>query len=334
MYMSSTLIYSATPFITFHKALGSPLLCTFPKYLKTSSNCHIPLKITFPLPTAADSSLPPPPSPLPTGQPLPATPTTADPPCRPFAAARSYSPPKHCSLFYITRHLTHPSPPSQSPTYPIPATQSHPLVPSPLVRRWPLATTPCRRKVNQIRVHCGKGHPCHTAVTSLPNLRICLNNSPASISSSGQPSEKMDALNARLDEMMRMMAKEPAQLAMEETLQQTQARLDATAGQQNPAPAQPTPTPASASNPMIGLHAINYPKRFPTDARKVVFIVSFMKDYAATCLRHPDTFITITAFALRALWNLCQTVNLSAYTQDFNQHNVERKTVSVELLEW
>ncbi|KNZ45408.1 uncharacterized protein VP01_8156g1 [Puccinia sorghi] len=89
------------------------------------------------------------------------------------------------------------------------------------------------------------------------------------------------------------------QLAMEETLQKTQARLDATAGQQNP-----TPATAPASNPIvfakpqpfdgtcgatakafvgqIDLHAITYPKCFPTDASKVVFSVFFMKDYTAT----------------------------------------------------
>ncbi|KNZ45661.1 uncharacterized protein VP01_7930g1 [Puccinia sorghi] len=91
---------------------------------------------------------------------------------------------------------------------------------------------------------------------------------------------------------------------MEETLQQTQARLDATAGQKNPTPAQPIPAPAPSSNPIvldkpqpfdgtrgaaakvfvgqIGLHAITYLKCFPKDAIKVVFAVLFMKDYAAT----------------------------------------------------
>ncbi|KNZ46871.1 uncharacterized protein VP01_687g1 [Puccinia sorghi] len=80
------------------------------------------------------------------------------------------------------------------------------------------------------------------------------------------------------------------------------SRLEATAGQQNPAPAQPNPTPAPASNPIvlakpqpfngtrsaaaqaffgrIGLHAITYPEHFPTNTRKVVFAVLFMKDYA------------------------------------------------------
>ncbi|KNZ60925.1 uncharacterized protein VP01_14814g1 [Puccinia sorghi] len=32
----------------------------------------------------------------------------------------------------------------------------------------------------------------------------------------------------------------------------------------------------------IGLHAVTYPKRFPTDSRKVVFTLLFMRDYAAT----------------------------------------------------
>ncbi|KNZ49627.1 uncharacterized protein VP01_4895g1 [Puccinia sorghi] len=94
------------------------------------------------------------------------------------------------------------------------------------------------------------------------------------------------------------------QLATEEKLQITQAFLDSTAGQQNPAPAQPNPTLAPASNPMvlskpqpfdgtrgatteafvgkIGLHAITQPKRFPNNASKLVFTVLFMKDYTAT----------------------------------------------------
>ncbi|KNZ49308.1 uncharacterized protein VP01_509g3 [Puccinia sorghi] len=100
----------------------------------------------------------------------------------------------------------------------------------------------------------------------------------------------MDTLNARLERLMCMMGEERAQqLATEETLQQTQAHLDATAGQQNPAPAcNPQPfngtggTTSKAFFGQIGLHAITYPKRFPTDGSKVVFAVSFMKDYTAT----------------------------------------------------
>ncbi|KNZ53659.1 uncharacterized protein VP01_3171g3 [Puccinia sorghi] len=39
---------------------------------------------------------------------------------------------------------------------------------------------------------------------------------------------------------------------------------------------------AKAFISQIGLHAFTYPKQFPTDARKVVFTVLFMKDYTAT----------------------------------------------------
>ncbi|KNZ57117.1 uncharacterized protein VP01_2237g4, partial [Puccinia sorghi] len=75
-------------------------------------------------------------------------------------------------------------------------------------------------------------------------------------------------------------------------------------GKQNSAPTQPNPAPAPASNLMviakpqlfdgtrgtaakvfigqIGLHAVTYPKRFPTNTSKVVFSVLFMRDYTAT----------------------------------------------------
>ncbi|KNZ47344.1 uncharacterized protein VP01_6490g1 [Puccinia sorghi] len=97
-----------------------------------------------------------------------------------------------------------------------------------------------------------------------------------------------------------------------QTLCQTQARLDAAVGQQNPQnpapPQQPQQAPApTASTPIsivlakpqpfdgtrgvlakvfvgqIGLHAITYPERFPDDSSKVAFAISFMTDYAATC---------------------------------------------------
>ncbi|KNZ50099.1 uncharacterized protein VP01_45g10 [Puccinia sorghi] len=97
--------------------------------------------------------------------------------------------------------------------------------------------------------------------------------------------------------MLAQSFKSPLKIKLpEETLQKSQAHHDYTAFQQNPAPAQPNP----ASNPMvlakpqpfngtrgasakvfvsqIGLHAITYPKRFPTDTSKVAFAVSFMKD--------------------------------------------------------
>ncbi|KNZ47738.1 uncharacterized protein VP01_6196g1 [Puccinia sorghi] len=106
----------------------------------------------------------------------------------------------------------------------------------------------------------------------------------------------MDVLNACLYKLMRMMGKERAQqLAMEETLRQTQARLNTTAGQKNPAPAsnpmvlaKPKPfngTCGTASKVfvgLIGLHAVTYPKCFPTNTSKVAFTVLFMKDYTAT----------------------------------------------------
>ncbi|KNZ47119.1 uncharacterized protein VP01_666g14 [Puccinia sorghi] len=47
----------------------------------------------------------------------------------------------------------------------------------------------------------------------------------------------------------------------------------------------PNPSMGTAANLFVGqisLHAVTYPKRFPTDASKVVFAISFMKDYAAT----------------------------------------------------
>ncbi|KNZ52119.1 uncharacterized protein VP01_3687g2 [Puccinia sorghi] len=112
----------------------------------------------------------------------------------------------------------------------------------------------------------------------------------------------MDALNAHLDKLMRMMAKEHAQLlAMEETVRQTQARLNATADQQNPAPAQPNPAPAPASNPMV----LAKPQPFdgpPGSAAETFFDQNH---------RH---------FAEVALWNLHQTGIMSTYMQDFNQH--------------
>ncbi|KNZ54709.1 uncharacterized protein VP01_2876g2, partial [Puccinia sorghi] len=172
----------------------------------------------------------------------------------------------------------------------------------------------------------------------------------------------MDMLNARLDELMRMIRAQ--RLVMEETLRQNQAGIDATAGQKNPAHAQSNPAPTPASNPMviskpqpfdgthgatskpfmgkIGLHAFTYPKRFPMDASKIVFAVSFMRDYAATWTKSStrnqwylmtSSMISDPASLIRhrvkvALRNLRQTGTVSAYTQDFNQHAVEIKTIS------
>lgn len=116
--------------------------------------------------------------------------------------------------------------------------------------------------------------------------------------------QTMDALNARLDEMMRMLTEEREQRrATEETLRQTQARLDAATSQQNPTlpqqvPPPPAPTSLVLAKPQpfkgsrgalaeafigqIYLHTVTYPERFPTDSSKVAFAVSFMTDYAAT----------------------------------------------------
>ncbi|KNZ45324.1 uncharacterized protein VP01_8256g1, partial [Puccinia sorghi] len=92
----------------------------------------------------------------------------------------------------------------------------------------------------------------------------------------------------------------------------------------------------------IGLHAITYPKHFPTNASKVVFAVFFREDYAATCSQpyldkvfngEPVVFNNFlndfrSSFfdhnrrnhAEVALQNLRQTGTVSAYTQNINQH--------------
>ncbi|KNZ62839.1 uncharacterized protein VP01_12176g1, partial [Puccinia sorghi] len=118
---------------------------------------------------------------------------------------------------------------------------------------------------------------------------------PTPSSSSDAFPNTMDALNTRIDKVMRMMTEERTQhLATEETLQQTQARLNA---QQHPAPA-PTPNPIKLAKPQsfdgtrgaavevfvaqIALHAITYPECFPTNASKVAFTALFMGDYAAS----------------------------------------------------
>ncbi|KNZ45140.1 uncharacterized protein VP01_8445g1, partial [Puccinia sorghi] len=68
----------------------------------------------------------------------------------------------------------------------------------------------------------------------------------------------------------------------------------------------------------IGLHAITYPKRFPTNASKVAFTVSFMKDYAATWSQ-PFFDQNRWHHAEVALLNLRQTGTVLGYKQDFNQ---------------
>ncbi|KNZ48613.1 uncharacterized protein VP01_553g11 [Puccinia sorghi] len=154
----------------------------------------------------------------------------------------------------------------------------------------------------------------------------------------------MDALNARLDTMMHMMAEAISQqLVTEETLQKNQAHLEPTAGQENPASTQPIPAPAPVSNPIVlakpqpfnGTH-------FPTNASKVAFTIPFMKDYAATWSQpyldkvfngEPLVFHDFlnefkSSFvdhnhrhcAKVALWNLRHTGIVLAYTQYYNKH--------------
>ncbi|KNZ47372.1 uncharacterized protein VP01_6452g2, partial [Puccinia sorghi] len=134
------------------------------------------------------------------------------------------------------------------------------------------------------------------------------NHSPVSSPESEHPQGAMDALKARIDKMICMLAKEQAQkLATKENLFQTQACLDATVGQQNQKPTSPkiapAPPPTSSPNSMvlvnpqpfngtrgasaesfvgqILLHNVTSPERFPTDSSKVAFSVLFMTNYAA-----------------------------------------------------
>ncbi|KNZ44947.1 uncharacterized protein VP01_8650g1 [Puccinia sorghi] len=101
-------------------------------------------------------------------------------------------------------------------------------------------------------------------------------------------------------------------------------------------------TAAKAFVGHIGLHDITYPQRFPTDSIKVAFAVLFMKDYAANWSQpyldkvFNGELVVFNDFlndfkssffdhnhrhrAEVALQNLCQTVTVLAYMQDFNQH--------------
>ncbi|KNZ60026.1 uncharacterized protein VP01_1624g2 [Puccinia sorghi] len=96
----------------------------------------------------------------------------------------------------------------------------------------------------------------------------------------------MDALNARLDKMMRMLAKERTkQLATGENLHQTQARLNATPKLHCPSQAptfQQNPSVVESFVGQILLHTVTYPEQFPTNSSKVAFAILFMTDYAAT----------------------------------------------------
>ncbi|KNZ63718.1 uncharacterized protein VP01_110g7 [Puccinia sorghi] len=163
---------------------------------------------------------------------------------------------------------------------------------------------------------------------------MSLSRPPTPSSGSDAFPNAMDALNTRIDEVMRMITKERAQrLATEEMLRQTQARLDA---QKHSAPA-PVPNPIKLAKPQlfdgtrgaaakvfvaqIALHVITYPESFPTDASKVAFATSFMRDYAATWYLEASFFDHNRQHQAEvALRNIRQTGTVSNYTQDFNQH--------------
>ncbi|KNZ44241.1 uncharacterized protein VP01_937g1 [Puccinia sorghi] len=156
--------------------------------------------------------------------------------------------------------------------------------------------------------------PCHTAVTSPPNLHIYIpilsldnppplprtvspwglhkgNHSPISSPESENFPGAMDALNACLNKMMRMLAEERAQqLATEEHLCKTQPQCRTPAPPPTSSPnsmvlAKPQPfngTHGAAAEPFVGqilLHT--YPKQFPTNSSKVDFAV-IMTDCTAT----------------------------------------------------
>ncbi|KNZ63556.1 uncharacterized protein VP01_11293g1, partial [Puccinia sorghi] len=109
------------------------------------------------------------------------------------------------------------------------------------------------------------------------------NHSHTSSSGSGQPSDTMDAPNSCLDELMCMMAKEPGQQTPLSTKSCSFSYLQYYGSYQTPTHG--TRGAAAKVFVKIGLHAITYPKRFPTNISKVVFAVLFMKDYTATWTR-------------------------------------------------
>ncbi|KNZ56629.1 hypothetical protein VP01_2360g1 [Puccinia sorghi] len=154
----------------------------------------------------------------------------------------------------------------------VPSTLSHPL------------TQPLSSSLEQSR---------HPATLHHQPLGLCeANHSPASSSASDQPTGTMDALNARFDKMMRLMAKERAQrLATEETLRQTQAHLNAVVGQPHPAPAQQNPTPLPPPIPLLcspNPNPLMGPMALLLSLFKVVLAILFMKDYAATWSAVPE----------------------------------------------
>ncbi|KNZ45607.1 uncharacterized protein VP01_799g5 [Puccinia sorghi] len=151
----------------------------------------------------------------------------------------------------------------------------------------------------------------------------------------------MDTVNARLDELMPMMGLPqhhgwPTKTHSHSTRLRSRSCL------------QPQPfygtcgTAAEAFVGQIGLHAITYPESFPSNASKVAFSVSFMKDYTATWSQpYLDKVFNRKPVVLNdflndfrssffdhkrrhhakvALRNLFQTETVLPYTRDFKQH--------------
>ncbi|KNZ61408.1 uncharacterized protein VP01_1403g1 [Puccinia sorghi] len=114
------------------------------------------------------------------------------------------------------------------------------------------------------------------------------NQSLASSSGSGQPSNMMDALNARFDKRIsdKLRPTLTSRLAKKTVLLLDQILLPLPPlipwCLPNPNPSMGPVAPAKAFVGQIFLNAITYPKSFPTNASKVVFAVLFMKDYTAT----------------------------------------------------
>ncbi|KNZ52328.1 uncharacterized protein VP01_3617g1 [Puccinia sorghi] len=149
----------------------------------------------------------------------------------------------------------------------------------------------------------------------------------------------MDALNARLEKLMHIMSKERAQrLATKETLRQNQACLNATAGQQKPAPASKPmclPNHKPSMRPMAPLPrclldwppCCHLPRAIPHRRQKsgVCRLVyeglhsNLVPAVPGQSLQRASV-ITTASGAEVALRYLCQIGTVLAYTQDFNQH--------------
>ncbi|KNZ49249.1 uncharacterized protein VP01_5126g1, partial [Puccinia sorghi] len=140
--------------------------------------------------------------------------------------------------------------------------------------------SPCaENRIDRIKGTLWQGTPvsyCSNVPAKFMYLRPHPNNSPVSSADSETNPGTM-----YLDEVMRMLAEEHTQrLATEETLRQTQARLDAAAG---------TPSPIPTSIVLAKPQPYNGTRGATAD--KVAFAISFMTDYAAT-LSQPNIQFT------------------------------------------